>query len=452
MALVSHEIDVAVVGAGLSGLAAARALAATGTSVTVLEARDRVGGRTLSQRVGDDIVDLGGQWIGPTQDEVAGLADELGVRTFPQHTRGKKLLMRGGQVVRYGGFLPRVPVLDRAELVVRLAQLERWARQVPLDAPGQARRAEAWDGQTVAQWMASVRREGARDLVAIATQMVFAAEPRDLSFLFFLRYLHGGGGLLRLTEVRGGAQERRFVEGAQALSLRMAAGLGPSVRTGVPVAAIEQDGRGVTVRTARGVVRARYAILAVPPALAAKIDLGAARTVARHRVEQGMPMGSVIKCIAVYPRAFWRDHGLSGEAVSTGDPVRATFDDSSHDGTQGALVAFVVGDAARAWSRRAPAERRAAVLADLVRLFGPAAGHPTAYVDHDWLAEPYSGGCYTGIMGPGLLAAHAEALRAPAGRVLFAGTESAGAWAGYFDGAISAGRRAAAEVLERLRG
>ncbi len=452
MTLVSREFDVAVIGAGLSGLAAARSLAASGTSVAVVEARDRVGGRTLSRKVGDDIVDLGGQWIGPTQDVVAALADELGVRTFPQFSRGKKLVMRDGVVETYAGFLPKVPLLDRAELMVRMAQLERWARQVPLAAPDQARRAAAWDGETVADWLRRVRRAGTRDLITIATQMIFAAEPKDLSFLFFLHYLHGGGGILRLSEVRGGAQERRFVEGAQELSIRMARELAPAVHTGVAVGAIEQDGRGVTLRTSHGPVRARYAILAVPPALAARVELGAARSASRTRVEQGMPMGSVIKCVVTYPRAFWREAGLSGEAISTGSPVRATFDDCGHDDRQAALVAFIVGDAARTWSKREPAERRAAVLADLVRLFGPAAGHPMVYVDQDWLAEPWSGGCYAGVMAPGVLASNAAALRAPAGRVLFAGTEAATAWAGYFDGALSSGRRAATEAVERLRG
>ncbi|MCA9679018.1 MAG: FAD-dependent oxidoreductase [Kofleriaceae bacterium] len=452
MALLSREIDVAIVGAGLSGLSAARALAATGVDVAVLEARDRVGGRTLSRKVGRDVLDLGGQWIGPTQDHVARLAEELGVHTFPQYAHGRRLIMRGGEVASYRGFLPKVPVLDRAEAVLRIAQLERLARQIALDAPGRHRKATIWDRMTVADYVGSIRRAGARDLLTIATEMVFAAEPHEISFLYFLYYLRAGGGLIKLTEVRGGAQERRFVEGAQALSIRMARDLGAAVHLDVAIGAIEQDGRGVTLRTSRGPVRARYAIVAIPPALSARVDLGAARTAARARVERDMPMGSVIKCLATYPRPFWRDAGLSGEAITSDGVVRATFDDSSHDGRQAALVAFVIGDAARRWSRQPAEARRAAVLADLVRLFGPAAGHPDQYVDQDWLAEPYSGGCYVGVMAPGVLAEHAAALREPAGRIHFAGTESATAWVGYFDGAISAGQRAAAELLERIRG
>jgi len=398
------------------------------------------------------VLDLGGQWIGPTQDRVARLAEELGVETFPQHHAGKKLIVRAGQVATYRGFLPKLPIADRAELVYRLVQLERLCRQVPLDEPGRARRAAEWDRMTVADWIdGNVRTRGVKDLVAIATEMVLAAEPRDLSFLYFLYYLRAGHGILKLTEIDGGAQERRFVGGAQELSIRMARGLGAALHLDTPVTAIEQDAFGVTVRTARGPVRAARAILAVPPALSAKIDLGAARSAARAEVEARMPMGSVIKVIATYPRAFWREAGLSGESVSTDGVVRATFDDGSHDGRQAALVGFVIADAAKQWTGR-PDERRAAVLADLAHRFGPAAAAPVEYVDQDWLAEPWSGGCYVGVLPPGVLARHAGALREPAGRVHFAGTESATEWTGYFDGAIGAGQRAAGEVLAHLRG
>jgi monoamine oxidase len=449
----ARELDVAIVGAGLSGLTAARVLAAAGLDVLVLEARDRVGGRTLSRRLGDDTIDLGGQWIGPTQDRVARLAGELGVTTFPQHHRGKKLVEQNGTVRAYRGFLPKLPITHLAELGLRIAQLERWSRQLPIGEPAAVARAEEWDDRTLADWIeATVRTQGARELITVAAEMVLAAEPRELSFLYFLHYLRAGGGLLRLTQTDGGAQERRMVGGAQELSLRMAKGLGERVRVTSAVTAIEQDVRGVVVRVPGGPVRARRAIVAVPPALSARIDLGAARSPARAAVEAGMPMGSVIKCVAAYREPFWRRRGLSGEAVSTVGAVRATFDDGSHDGTQAALVAFIVGDAARAQAGRAPEARKTTVLADLVRLFGAEAATPIAYVDHDWTGEKWSGGCYTGVMGPGVLSHHSAALRAPAGRIHFAGAESATEHIGYFDGAIGAGQRAAGEVLAALRG
>jgi monoamine oxidase len=163
-------------------------------------------------------------------------------------------------------------------------------------------------------------------------------------------------------------------------------------------------------------------------------------------------MGSVIKCVIAYSRPFWREGGLSGEALSDAGPLRAVFDDSSHDGAHAALVGFIVGDEARTFHARSREERRVAVIEQLARLFGPDATTPVEYVDHDWIGETWSRGCYVGIMGQGTLTSYGSALRRPIDRVHFAGTETAEHWAGYFDGAIEAGERAAREVLAQTRG
>jgi monoamine oxidase len=277
--------------------------------------------------------------------------------------------------------------------------------------------------------------------------MIFAAEPRELSLLYFLLYASSGEGLQRLAEIERGAQERRFTTGAQSICARLADQLGDRVALAHAMHAVEQDAAGVVVRTAAGAFRARRAILALPPAMLRKVAFAPALPLARAQLHARMPMGSVIKCIASYARPFWRDAGYSGEAFSTAGLVRATFDDCSPSGDHAALVAFVVGDAAKQLSRRPEAERRAAVVAELARLHGPAAAAPTSYLDKDWVADEWSSGCYVGIMPPGLLSETAGALRAPHGRLHFAGTETATHHMGYLEGAIEAGERAAAEVL-----
>lgn len=443
--------DAVVIGAGLSGLCAARRLREAGASVRVVEARDRVGGRTLSRTLGRDVVDLGGQWIGPNQRRVQRLAAELGVATFPQFHEGRKILAIHGKTTTYRGDLPSLPWLSLAEVQATIWRLDAMMRRVPLDAPWGAEGASELDALTVEEWKRRhVRTRAARTVLDLATRAIFAAEPTELSFLHFLFYLRSGGGLMRLAQVREGAQERRFVGGAQQLSEKLAAPLGERLLLDAPVRSVDQDGSAVIVHTERGELRARRVICALPPALADGIAFSPAPPALRDQLLQRVPMGSVIKCVAVYERPFWRERGLSGEALSDEGPVRLVFDDGSHDGEQAALVAFLLGSSAREHSERAPEERQAAVLGALVRLFGAEAARPVHYVDQDWIAERYSRGGYVGLMPPGVMTTCARVLREPIGRVHWAGTETAIEHNGYLDGAIEAGERAAGEVLRAL--
>jgi monoamine oxidase len=445
--------DVLVVGAGLAGLTAARELLAAGQSVLVLEARNRVGGRIVNEDIGDGtIVEMGGAYAGPTQDRILALAAELEIATFPTYDTGRKVLHFNGRRGTYAGAIPRMSPLVLADIGQAQARLELLARTIPTDAPWTAANAERLDGQTFETW---IRRHAAsrtaRRLLALAAEAVFAAEPGDLSALHVLFYSHAGGSFQRLIETTGGAQQDRFVGGSALIAERLAVRLGDVVRLGAAVTRIEVSGDRVTATTAAGRARGRRIIVTVPPLLAGRIDYEPALPHWREQLTQRTPMGSVIKCMAVYDEPFWRPDGLSGQATGDGAGSRVTFDNSPPDGSPGVLLAFVEGDEARRLGREPLEVRRRAVLDSLVRYFGPRAGKPDRYLERDWQQEKWSGGCYGTLFGPNVWTRYGPALREAVGPIHWAGTETASRWTGYMDGAVRSGERVAAEVLALLR-
>ena len=138
---------------------------------------------------------------------------------------------------------------------------------------------------------------------------------------------------------------------------------------------------------------ARRAIVAVPPALATRIEYDPPLPASRDQLAQRMPMGSVIKCMAIYEEPFWRGHGLTGQATSTDGPVKLTFDNSPPDGSPGVLLGFLEGNQARELGAWHPGARRDAVIQCFVRLFGPEAARPLDYVDKSWADEEWTRGC-----------------------------------------------------------
>jgi monoamine oxidase len=443
-----HDCDAIVVGAGLSGLAAARELAAGGADVRVLEARDRVGGRTLNHSVGErpeDVVEVGGQWVGPTQHEVMGLVRELGIETYPTHDKGKSLFENpNGKLTRYTGVIPRLSPLVLADYGRADAKFKRMSKRIAPETPWEHPDAERLDGQTVADWIAKVgKTRTGREALALGIRGVFSVEPADMSMLHWLFYTAAAGGWDDLVNVEGGAQQDRIVGGSQLISLRMAEELGDRVTLSSPVGSIRVEDDGVIA----GDLRARRVIVALPPALAGTLDYQPALPSARAQLTQRVPMGSVIKCMAIYDEPFWREDGLSGIATSLPGPAQVIFDNTPPNGTPGVLMGFLEGRDARVLGPAPEAERRQAVIDTFTRLFGERAANPTGYVEKDWSSEPYSRGCYAGVPTPGTWTAYGTALREPIGRIHWAGTETATRWMGYFDGAIQAGRRAAREVL-----
>ena len=356
------EADAVVVGAGLAGLSAARELERAGHSVVVLEARQRAGGRLESVDIGGGAwMDVGGQWIGPTQDRIARLARELGAATFPTYAAGENLIEHSGRLVRYTGTIPRLGPHVLADVGQAMFRLDRMAARVPLDAPWTAPKAMQWDSQTVWSWMRhNMATRTGRSMMELAIAAVWAAMPGDVSLLHLLFYIHSGGSMDLLLDTEGGAQQDRFVEGAGNLAGRLGDTLGDRLVTRSPVRAIQHGPGGVTVVADGVVARGRRAVVAVPPTLAGRISYDPPLPGYRDQLTQRVPMGAVIKCLAVYPEPFWRGDGLSGSAVTLDGPLSTGVRQHAlvgHSGCPGRLPRRSLGPRSRACRSRAPAQR-----------------------------------------------------------------------------------------------
>ncbi|GAB2495766.1 MAG: FAD-dependent oxidoreductase [Cytophagales bacterium] len=443
------KTEVLIIGAGFSGLAAAKKLYENHTSFLLLEARDRLGGRVYTKRFEDFYLDFGGQWIGPTQDRMYELCRENGVEFFETYNSGKNIIDLRQRIKTYRGVIPKLNLFALLNLDWMMRKMQRMANSISLHAPWTHAKAKAWDKMTLEEFLRNnTRSNDAYTVIRVGCETIFACDPKDLSLLHALFYIRSGTSLDCLINIKNGAQQHRIKGGMQHLAEKMAERFAEQIHFNSPVKNIQKTETGNRVSGEGFEWDCKQIILAVPPPLLSEIDFLPELSPEKTQLLKNYPMGRVGKCFMIYDKPFWREMGFSGQSVADESvPFQTLFDCSPADGSKGILMGFTIGSRADSFFTQTKEERKQQMEAVLVRYFGDKARNHSQYEDFTMTDETWSRGCYAALMQPGNWTAWQDAYRKSEGNIHFAGTEAAERWHGYIEGAVLAGELAAEKCL-----
>jgi len=449
--------DVVVVGAGPSGLTAARELKKAGLSVAVLEARDRVGGRTWTDTVDGAMLEIGGQWVSPDQTVLLDLLDELGLKTYSRYRSGESVYIGAdGKPVRYIGDSFPVDPATAVEMDKLIALLDGLAAEIGATEPWAHPKARELDTVSFHHWLRahSNNEEACNNIGLFIAGGMLTKPAHAFSALQAVLMAASAGSFTHLTD-EDFILDKRVVGGMQQVSLLQAQELGDDVVLNSPVRTInweqDADGHRVTVVSEQATVNARFVIMAVPPNLYSRVSFDPPLPRRQHQMHQHQSLGLVIKVHAVYSTPFWREDGLSGTGFGAGSLVQEVYDNTNYGDSRGTLVGFISDEKADAVFELGADERKRKVLESIARFLGEKALDPEVYYESDWGSEEWTRGAYASSYDLGGLHRYGKDQHTPVGPIYWCSSDLAAEGYQHVDGAIRMGRLTAARIAEVAR-
>jgi putrescine oxidase len=454
------ERDVVIIGAGPSGLSAARRLKAAGLSVAVLEARDRVGGRTWTDTIDGAMLEIGGQWISPDQTVLASLVEELGLETFERYRAGESVYISAdGTRSTYTGDMFPVGERTKQEMLKLIGILDQLAAETDPAAPWKQPRARELDTISFSSWLRgqSDDEEACNNIGLFVAGGMLTKPAHAFSALQAVLMAASAGSFSHLVD-EDFILDRRVAGGMQQVSERMAADLGDDVLLANPVRFLHWPGEdgtardGVTAVADNVTVHARYAVMAVPPNLYSRVSFDPPLPRRQHQMHQHQSLGLVIKVHAVYPTPFWRDKGLSGTCFGAGELVQEVYDNTNHQDPRGTLVGFVSDEKADAMFKLSAEDRRRAILSSIAAFLGEEALSPEVYYESDWGSEEWTRGAYAASYDLGGLHRYGPDQLEPVGPIHWSCSDLAAEGYQHVDGAVRMGLLTADRILAAASG
>ena len=444
----TNNRTVTVIGAGLAGLSAAFDLHRAGCNVTVLEARDRVGGRVYSVRTFSNglVAEGGGEYIEESQTRMVSLAKQFNL----QLAHSGSWQAQNGDWASFDG--KSGPISDSDFWGINLAQeIERcWLALSELsrfisdpNQPQAAKEAARLDAQSAADWIRSLDVHPlAKKYFISHIRSEYTTEPEQFSLLDLAR----NAKMYYISLER--SPSMRVMGGNDQIPRALAAAL-PDVRLNSPVTSIRLNPGGVSVTCKQTdshmMIDSDFAILAIPLTTARLIDFNGALPAMHQNMVKDVSYGTVTKVMVEYRKRFWNEKNWNGR-LATDAPIVYTWHATSHfEHVRGILTAYTGGENARKLSALSDAERIQVAVNEIDRVFPGSSNLIENTATVSWLNEPYTRGAYMAL-SPNQVTTYWKALSEPVGRLFFAG-EHATPIQGFMEGAVESGQRAAANIL-----